>query len=167
MFTFLAFVDPSAHLLAGHERLSSAPPARHADEEMAMFHTLEVKTHQRIEYLDITAAVQELVNRHGPLDGVCYLFVPHTTAGITINEHADPDVQRDILMALNSLIRDDAPYRHAEGNAPAHIKSVLTGNTVTVIVASGRLALGTWQGIFFCEYDGPRRRQVRVKFIQG
>ena len=101
------------------------------------------------------------------MDGVCYVSVPHTTAGITINENADPSVQTDILMVLNKIIRADEPYRHAEGNSPAHIKAVLTGTAATVLIESGRLVLGTWQGIFFCEYDGPRRRQVKIKFLKG
>ncbi len=132
-----------------------------------MLHTLEIRTTQTTEYIEITAAVQDLVSRHGPLDGVCFIYVPHTTAGITINENADPAVRQDILMVLNTLIRDEAPYRHAEGNSPAHVKATLTGSTAAVPIESGRLVLGTWQGIFFCEYDGPRRRQVKVKFLGG
>jgi secondary thiamine-phosphate synthase enzyme len=132
-----------------------------------MVHTLELKTSQTTEFIDITAAIQELLSKQGPMDGVCFVSVPHTTAGITINENADPSVPRDILMVMNQLIREDAPYRHAEGNSPAHIKATVTGSTVTVLVESGRLVLGTWQGIFFCEFDGPRRRRVKVKFLKG
>ncbi|MGQ9921447.1 MAG: secondary thiamine-phosphate synthase enzyme YjbQ [Desulfobacca sp.] len=132
-----------------------------------MLHSLEIRTTQTTELIDLTAAVQDLVSRHGPLDGVCFIYVPHTTAGITINEHADPAVRQDILMVLNSLIRTDAPYRHAEGNSPAHVKATLLGSTATVPIESGRLVLGTWQGIFFGEFDGPRRRQVKVKFLSG
>jgi secondary thiamine-phosphate synthase enzyme len=132
-----------------------------------MLHTLEIKTAKATELIDITASIQELVKKHGPMDGVCYVYVPHTTAGVTINENADPSVQGDILMVLNKIIRADEPYRHAEGNSPAHIKATLTGSMVTVLVESGRLVLGTWQGIFFCEYDGPRRRQVKIKFLKG
>jgi secondary thiamine-phosphate synthase enzyme len=130
-------------------------------------HSLEIKTARSTELIEITALVQELLNKHGPLDGVCYVYVPHTTAGVTINENADPAVQNDILLVLNKLIRADEPYRHAEGNSPAHIKATLTGSAVTVLVESGRLVLGTWQGIYFCEYDGPRRRRVQIKFIKG
>jgi secondary thiamine-phosphate synthase enzyme len=130
-------------------------------------HSFEVKTAKSTELIEITASVQELLNKHGPMDGVCYVYVPHTTAGVTINENADPAVQNDILMVLNKLIRADEPYRHAEGNSPAHIKATLTGSAVTVPVESGRLILGTWQGIYFCEYDGPRRRRVLIKFIKG
>jgi secondary thiamine-phosphate synthase enzyme len=132
-----------------------------------MVHTLEIKTAKSTELIDITVLVKELVNKHGPMDGVCYVYVPHTTAGVTINENADPAVQSDILMVLNKIIRADEPYQHAEGNSPAHIKATLTGSAVTVLVESGRLVLGTWQGIYFCEYDGPRRRRVQVKFLKG
>jgi secondary thiamine-phosphate synthase enzyme len=132
-----------------------------------MVHTFEIKTAKATELIDITAAVQEVLTKHGPLDGVCYVSVPHTTAGVTINENADPAVPGDILLVLNKIIRADEPYRHAEGNSPAHIKATLTGATVPVIVDSGRLVLGTWQGIFFCEYDGPRRRRVNLKFLKG
>jgi secondary thiamine-phosphate synthase enzyme len=132
-----------------------------------MVHTLEIKTAKTTELIDITAAVQEVLTKHGPMDGVCYVYVPHTTAGVTINENADPSVIGDILMVLNKVIRADEPYRHAEGNSPAHIKTTLTGSTVTVLVDSGRLVLGTWQGIFFCEYDGPRTRRLKIKFLKG
>jgi secondary thiamine-phosphate synthase enzyme len=132
-----------------------------------MIHTLEIKTAKTTELIDITAAVQEVLTKHGPMDGVCYVYVPHTTAGVTINENADPSVIGDILMVLNKVIRSDEPYRHAEGNSPAHIKATLTGSTVTVLVDSGRLVLGTWQGIFFCEYDGPRTRRLKIKFLKG
>jgi secondary thiamine-phosphate synthase enzyme len=134
---------------------------------VGMIHTLDIKTTQATELIDISSAIQELLSKHGPMDGVCYVYVPHTTAGITINENADPSVPGDILMVMNKVIRADEPYRHAEGNSPAHIKATLTGATVTVLVDSGRLVLGTWQGIFFCEYDGPRRRRVNIKFLKG
>jgi len=120
-----------------------------------------------IELIDITSSVQELLNKHGPLDGVCYVYVPHTTAGVTINENADPSGQNYILMVLGKIILTDEPYRHAEGNSPAHIKATLTGSSAAILVDSGRLVLGTWQGIYFCEYDGPRRRRVHVKFLKG
>lgn len=132
-----------------------------------MVHTLEIKTSQTTQLIDITAQVRELLARHGPLDGVCHVYIPHTTAGVTINENADPSVRGDILMVLNKIIRDDEPYRHAEGNSPAHIKATLTGTTATVFIESGRLVLGTWQGIYLCEFDGPRRRQVKIKFLKG
>lgn len=132
-----------------------------------MVHTLEIKSSRQVEFIDITARVQELVQRHGPTDGVCYLYVPHTTAGITINEHADPSVAADLIAVLNKIIPADFPYRHGEGNSPAHIKASLTGTTATVFIDSGRLVLGTWQGIFFCEFDGPRRRRLLVRFLKG
>ncbi len=132
-----------------------------------MVHSLEIKTAKTTELIDISSIIQELLNKHGPMDGVCYIYVPHTTAGVTINENADPSVQHDILMVLNKIIRADEPYQHAEGNSPAHVKATLTGSSATVLVENGRLVLGTWQGIYFCEYDGPRRRRVKVKFIKG
>jgi secondary thiamine-phosphate synthase enzyme len=132
-----------------------------------MVYTLEIKTAKTTEFIDITASIQDLVNKHGPMDGICYVYVPHTTAGITINENADPSVQSDILMVLNKVISTDEAYRHAEGNSPAHIKATLTGTMAAVFVDSGRLVLGTWQGIYFCEFDGPRRRRVIIKFLKG
>ncbi len=93
---------------------------------------------------------------------MCTIYVPHTTAGVTINENADPDVRQDMLLALNSLVPDSLPYRHAEGNSPAHVKASLMGSSVQVIIQEGRLVLGTWQGIYLCEFDGPRRRRVFV-----
>jgi len=132
-----------------------------------LIHTIELRSTKTTELIDITVQIRDLAGRYGPLDGICCLYVPHTTAGITINENADPTVREDILMVLNSLIPAAAPYRHAEGNSPAHIKAMLTGTALSVMIESGRLVLGRWQGIFFCEYDGPRRRQVNVKFLSG
>ena len=126
---------------------------------------LTVPTRSRTELVDITARVQELVRDQGILDGAAMVFVPHTTAGVTINEAADPDVARDIIMTLNTLIPETLDYRHAEGNSPAHVKSSLMGSSILVEIAEGRLVLGTWQGIFFCEFDGPRTRKVRVTFL--
>ena len=126
---------------------------------------LEVKTSRRTELVDITAEVQKLVTASGCAHGVCHLYVPHTTAGITINEGADPDVARDIEATLDRLVPKDTSYRHQEGNADSHVKSTLTGVSQTVHIEDGRLALGRWQGIFFCEFDGPRHRQVRIKTV--
>jgi len=126
---------------------------------------INVKSKARIEFIDITEMVQDVVKDDGIVKGVCFLFVPHTTAGITINEGADPSVQRDILNSLNRLIPHEMNYFHREGNADAHIKSTLVGTSVHVIVEDGKLLLGTWQSIFFCEFDGPRHRRVAVKFI--
>ena len=126
---------------------------------------INVKSKARIEFIDITEMVQDVVKDNGIVKGVCFLFVPHTTAGITINEGADPSVQRDIVNSLNRLIPHEMNYFHREGNADAHIKSTLVGTSVHVIVEDGKLLLGTWQSIFFCEFDGPRHRRVAVKFI--
>lgn len=126
--------------------------------------TLSVNTRNRSEMIDITSKVEEELKRSGLKDGVCFLFVPHTTAGITINESADPSVATDIQAMLNNLIPWEGSYRHLEGNSAAHIKSSLIGNSVMVFVESGHLKLGTWQGIFFCEFDGPRSRKLYIKF---
>ncbi len=132
-----------------------------------MLQTLSVRTNTRIELLDLTRQVQEVVSQSGVSEGLCHVFVPHTTAGVTINENADPAVKADILMVLNKLISDGEPYRHQEGNAPAHVKASLIGPQITVFVSKGRLVLGTWQGIFFCEFDGPRSRRLLVKVVEG
>ncbi len=132
-----------------------------------MLHTLAVKTGAPTELIDLTSRVQEVVRQSGVTEGVCRIFVPHTTAGITINENADPTVKGDILMVLNKIISDREPYRHAEGNSPAHIKASLMGAGLTVLISGGRLLLGTWQGIFLCEFDGPRTRKVHVKVSEG
>ena len=129
--------------------------------------TLEVPTGSKTEFVDLTARVQQVVADSGVAEGLCHVFVPHTTAGVTINENADPSVKADILMVLNKLISDREPYRHLEGNSPAHIKASLVGPQLTVLVSRGRLLLGTWQGIFFCEFDGPRHRRVHVKVTAG
>ena len=129
-----------------------------------MFLTISISTRHRSEMIDITSKVEEELSRSGLKDGVCFLFVPHTTAGITINESADPSVATDIQAMLNKLIPWEGSYRHLEGNSAAHIKSSLIGNSVMVFVESGHLKLGTWQGIFFCEFDGPRSRKLHIKF---
>ena len=125
--------------------------------------TLEVRTGAKTEFVDLTARLQQAVADSGVAEGLCHVFVPHTTAAVTINENADPSVKADILMVLNKIISDREAYRHAEGNSPAHIKASLVGPQLTVLVSQGRLLLGTWQGIFFCEFDGPRTRRVHVK----
>lgn len=127
---------------------------------------LEVKTSSRTEFIDITDQVQKEIQKVGVSDGICYLFVPHTTAGITINENADPSVKADILMELNKLIPRDDPYKHLEGNAPAHVKASIIGSSETVFIKQGKLVLGTWQGIFLCEFDGPRTRKVLLKILR-
>ncbi len=128
-----------------------------------MTHTFHVRTSTQTEFVDITRSVQEAVKKTGVEDGICTIFVPHTTAGVTINENADPSVVRDIIMELNKIVPFKDTYRHTEGNAPAHIKASLIGCSEIVFVESGKLVLGTWQGIFFCEFDGPRNRKVHVK----
>ena len=121
-----------------------------------------LSTHRRAQMVDITASVQQAAAASGIQEGVCHVFVPHTTAGITINERADPDVASDILAGLEGIVPWDAAYRHAEGNAGAHIKASLVGSSVTVLLKRDGLALGTWQGVFFCEFDGPRRKREVV-----
>ncbi|KPJ99429.1 MAG: hypothetical protein AMJ60_05125 [Desulfobacterales bacterium SG8_35] len=127
--------------------------------------TFSVATGSRMEFVDITSKVQKEVDRSGIRDGVCYVYNPHTTAGLTINEGADPAVQDDIVAVLRKVIPLDHPYRHMEGNSPAHIMAALMGSSVTVFIENGRLVLGTWQKIFFCEFDGPRSRKVICKLL--
>jgi len=129
--------------------------------------TISVKTSNRTQFLDITSQLSGFVRESGVKDGVLLAYVPHTTAGITINENADPSVTRDILMVLNRAVPVSNEYQHAEGNSDAHIKASLMGSSVTVIVSGGRLVLGTWQGIYFCEFDGPRSRKVNLKLISS
>jgi secondary thiamine-phosphate synthase enzyme len=130
--------------------------------------TITVRTRERDEMLEITAEVQTCFRDAGISDGVVEVFVPHTTAGITINENADPTTEADILDDLDRLIPWRQPYyRHMEGNSAAHFKASLMGSSVRVILQSGRLVLGTWQGIFFCEFDGPRNRKVHVHITSG
>ena len=118
----------------------------------------------RSQMIDITVKVQEQLEAERARDGVCTVYVPHTTAGVTINEGADPSVCADILEVLGRMVPRDAGYRHTEGNSDSHVKSSLIGTSATLIVEKGRLVLGTWQRIFFCEFDGPRARRVRVMF---
>jgi secondary thiamine-phosphate synthase enzyme len=126
---------------------------------------ISVQTHSRLEMIDITAAVQKAAHEEKIESGIALVYTPHTTAAVTINENADPDVPRDILAALDRAIPLSANYRHAEGNSAAHVKSSLVGASELVIIENGRLVLGTWQSIFFCEFDGPRSRKVLVKFL--
>ena len=124
--------------------------------------TLNIKTGSRAEMKDITSSVQMEISKTGITDGICTVYVPHTTAGITINEGADPAVCQDIIDKLNELAPHHAGYRHMEGNADSHIKASMMGSAVSVLIENGRLVLGTWQKIFFCEFDGPRTRKVYV-----
>lgn len=125
----------------------------------------EVQTGSREVFVDITRQVEEEVRKSDIKSGICIVYVPHTTAAVTINENADPTVRQDILMTLRKAVPDSLPYAHAEGNSPAHVKSSLVGASITIPIEDGRLVLGTWQGVFFCEFDGPRRRQVYVKLV--
>jgi secondary thiamine-phosphate synthase enzyme len=128
--------------------------------------TDHLRTRQRSEMLDVTDRVQRHVDAHHLRTGMAIVYVPHTTAAATINENADPDVRHDILHKLESLIpRHESYYRHAEGNSDSHVKTSLVGNSVTVLIEDGRLVLGRWQGIYFCEFDGPRDRELHVKLV--
>jgi len=128
--------------------------------------TLTVRTSSREEFVDITDEVEKVVRDSGVKNGVCYLYVPHTTAGITINEGADPSVRKDIINALKKIAPYGAGYSHMEGNADSHIKTTLVGSSVNVFIENGKLILGQWQSIFFCEFDGPRTRKVYLKIIK-
>ncbi|HEY1456690.1 MAG TPA: secondary thiamine-phosphate synthase enzyme YjbQ [Candidatus Dormibacteraeota bacterium] len=125
-----------------------------------------VQTRRRAQLVDMTERVADVVRRAGVQDGVCHVFVPHTTAGVTINEGADPDVARDIEQQLASMVPKEAGFEHAEGNSDAHIKTVMTGPACSAPVRHGELSLGRWQAIFLCEWDGPRTRQVLVAVAQ-
>ncbi len=124
-----------------------------------------IKTSRRIELVDITDEIQNIVAKTKVKDGICFLFCPHTTAGLTINENADPSVKTDIINALNKIVPAGAAYAHAEGNADSHIKSSIFGSSLTIFIEGGKLALGTWQGIYFCESDGPRSREAWIRIV--
>ncbi len=129
--------------------------------------TVSVKTTARVDMVDITHRVQQEVEKTGVTDGLCVVYVPHTTSGVTINEGADPAVCSDIINKLKQLVPPNDGYRHMEGNSDSHIKASLMGSSVTVLVEGGRLVLGTWQKIFYCEFDGPRSRKFFVKPVNG
>ncbi len=132
-----------------------------------MIERISVSSKNREEFIDITRQVQQAVKKSGIAEGLCVVYVPHTTAGLTVNENADPSVSRDILSMLTRLVpRDDPDYRHAEGNSDGHIKSALLGFSHMIPVSGSSLTLGTWQGIFFCEFDGPRNRSVLVRVME-
>ncbi len=130
-----------------------------------MLRYISVKSNQRNEFIDITEKINEVIKETGILSGICYVYVPHTTAAVTINEGADPSVHRDIQNALTRLVPQEMNYSHREGNADAHIKSSIIGTSQLVIIDEGRLVLGTWQAVYFCEFDGPRHRRVTLKLI--
>ncbi len=126
---------------------------------------VEVKTQSRVEFIDITRRIEAVLEESGVKEGICLIFVPHTTAGVTINENADPDVVCDMIKGLEDIAPFSSRYLHREGNSAAHIKASLMGSSESVIIENGSLRLGTWQGIYFCEFDGPRTRKVSVKII--
>ena len=132
-----------------------------------MIQELQVSTHSRTELVNIDRQVQEVIRESGVQEGICVLWVPHTTAGITINENADPAVVRDIIYEVNKLIPFQDQYHHMEGNSAAHIKSTLFSPSLTIIIKNGRPVMGTWQSIYFCEFDGPRHRHLIVKALEG
>lgn len=130
-----------------------------------MLYHIHVSSRSRNELIDITEKVEEIVRASGTVSGVCHLFVLHTTAGVTVNEGADPAVKMDITRFLAGLVPENAPFTHGEGNSDAHVKTTLVGPSETVIIEGGRLMLGTWQSVFLCEFDGPRSRKVAVKIV--
>ena len=127
--------------------------------------TLRIKTARRTQFVDITREVEHFVRDSGVKQGLCHVYVPHTTAGVAINEHADPDVASDVEGIFDALVAHQGRYRHAEGNTDSHMKTILTGTSQTIFIESGKLVLGTWQGIFLSEFDGPRQRNVFVKIV--
>ena len=127
----------------------------------------KIRTHNRDEMLNITSTIRQSVKESGVSNGLVVVFVPHTTAGITINENADPDVVKDMLLGFNNISPENKAYKHSEGNSASHIKASLMGSSVTIIIESGELMLGVWQGVYFCEFDGPRDRKVYIKVIEG
>ncbi len=128
-----------------------------------MIKKIDIKTNSPVEFMDITAIIRKIVGESGVESGVCHVYCPHTTAGVTVNEHADPSVVADIAEELGKIVPPHAGYRHQEGNSPAHIKASLMGTIATLFIEGGALVLGTWQGVFLGEFDGPRSRQVIIK----
>ena len=129
--------------------------------------TLEIETRSKTDFREVTEEIQRAVESAGVKSGLCQVFVPHTTAGIMVNEHADPSVVQDIAECLDRLVPQRGNYRHAEGNAAAHIKASLVGDSLALIIEDGKIMLGTWQGVFLCEFDGPRRRRIAVNVIES
>ena len=128
-----------------------------------MIHKISLETRSRVVFIDITGKVRDIIEDSGIVSGICYIYVPHTTAAVMINEHADPDVVEDIAAQLDLMVPQRGNYRHSEGNSAAHIKASIIGESKVIFIEYGEPALGTWQGIFFCEFDGPRNRSVMVK----
>jgi secondary thiamine-phosphate synthase enzyme len=131
-----------------------------------LIETLRIRTQRRTQLVDVTERVENVVTRSGVSSGVCYLYVPHTTAAVMINEHADPDVATDLEGVFDRLVPHEGPYRHSEGNTDSHAKAVMVGASQAIFVEGGRLRLGTWQGVFFCEFDGPRERTMWVRLLK-
>ncbi len=129
--------------------------------------SLSIKTNRRTQFINITREVEHALRESDVKSGFCYVYVPHTTAGVAINEHADPDVASDVEGIFDRLIPHKGPYQHAEGNTDSHMKAILTGSSQMVLIENGSLVLGTWQGIFLCEFDGPRQRTVLLKIVPG
>ncbi len=127
---------------------------------------ITVRTSRRQEFLEITDVVEGIVRKEGIDSGICHIYLPHTTCGLTINENADPSVKADIISKLGQLVPESSGYSHSEGNSDAHIKASMMGNSLSVLIENGTLQLGTWQGIFLCEFDGPRTRQVWLKIVK-
>jgi len=125
---------------------------------------ISIKTSKKEEMIDITQKIAKEISENNIKDGICYIFCPHTTCAITINENADPSVKKDIILKISQTISEDFPYTHIEGNSPAHIKTTLIGNSLNIFIENSNLCLGTWQGIFLCEFDGPRNREIWLKF---
>jgi secondary thiamine-phosphate synthase enzyme len=136
------------------------------EDAMTVFN-IEVVSRQQVEMIDVTAEIGQRIRASGIQSGLAVLFVPHTTAAVTINENADPDVQRDMVMELNKIVPFQDDYRHGEGNSAAHLKSSLIGASQTLLIEDGAPVLGTWQGIYFCEFDGPRRRRLLLRVLEG
>jgi len=132
-----------------------------------VFKTFNIKSRAKTEFIDITDDINEAIKESGIKSGICYIFIPHTTAGITINEGADPSVKRDIITTLNRLIPFEGDYQHMEGNSAAHIKSTVVGVSHFVVIEDGKALLGTWQSVYFCEFDGPRHRRVIIKIAHS
>lgn len=132
-----------------------------------MIYKVDIKTNSRVEFQEITGKIRDIVGRSGVKSGICHVFVPHTTAGIMVNEHADPSVVEDIAAQLEVMVPQHRNYQHLEGNSPAHIKASLIGSSQTLFIEDGKLVLGTWQGIFFGEFDGPRNRRVLVRIVMA
>jgi secondary thiamine-phosphate synthase enzyme len=130
-----------------------------------MFIKVNIQTRSKVDLLDITQQIKKAITESEVVEGICFLFCPHTTAGLVLNENWDPTVERDVAMVLNQMVPEDLPYRHSEGNSPAHIKAILVGTDHFIFIQNGDLQLGQWQGIFLAEFDGPRHRSVWVKVV--